>query len=111
MIPITASVAMSGVRSMAATGNRGIANRRNPYVPILSRTAARMTDPAVGASVWASGSHVWKGNIGTLMAKERKKASQTRFWKDHKLEDHGYETFISSRTSKVYFPATFPAWK
>src|SRR5436853_6629543 len=31
--------------------------------------AARITDPTVGASVWASGSQVWNGNIGTLMAK------------------------------------------
>ena len=32
-----------------------------------------MTEPAVGASVWASGSQVWKGHMGTLMAKARKK--------------------------------------
>ena len=31
--------------------------------------AARMTEPTVGAWVWASGSHVWNGNIGTLTAK------------------------------------------
>src|SRR5207302_9817819 len=31
--------------------------------------AARITEPTVGASVWASGSQVWNGNIGTLMAK------------------------------------------
>ena len=36
-----------------------------------------MTDPAVGASVWASGSHVWNGNIGTLTAKPRKNARKT----------------------------------
>ena len=36
--------------------------------------AARITEPAVGASVWASGSQVWNGNIGTLMAKARKNA-------------------------------------
>ena len=46
----------------------------NPYVPIFRRTAARMTDPAVGASVCASGSQVWNGNIGTLMAKPMKSA-------------------------------------
>ncbi len=28
-----------------------------------------MTDPAVGASVWASGNQVWSGNRGTLTAK------------------------------------------
>ena len=32
-----------------------------------------MTEPAVGASVCASGSQVWKGHMGTLMAKARKK--------------------------------------
>src|SRR5438094_7474440 len=35
---------------------------------------ARMTEPAVGASTCASGNQVWNGNIGTLMAKARKKA-------------------------------------
>ena len=33
-----------------------------------------MTDPAVGASVCASGSQVWNGNIGTLIAKPKKNA-------------------------------------
>ena len=36
--------------------------------------AASITEPAVGASVCASGSQVWNGNIGTLMAKARKNA-------------------------------------
>ncbi len=49
----------------------------NPYVPIFSITAARITEPAVGASVCASGSHVWNGNIGTLTAKPRKNARNT----------------------------------
>src|SRR3954467_4505648 len=34
--------------------------------------ADRITEPTVGASVWASGSQVWNGNIGTLMAKPMK---------------------------------------
>ena len=33
--------------------------------------AASSTEPTVGASVWASGSQVWNGNIGTLIAKPR----------------------------------------
>jgi hypothetical protein len=77
---MTASVPMIGARSTAATGNRGIANRRNPYVPIFRRTAARMTDPAVGASTWASGSHVWNGNIGTLNANASAKAANIQNW-------------------------------
>ena len=46
-----------------------MAMRTKPYVPSFSRIAARMTEPCVGASVWASGSQVWNGNIGTLTAK------------------------------------------
>ena len=39
-----------------------------------------MTDPAVGASVCASGSQVWNGNIGTLTANPRKNARKTHHW-------------------------------
>ncbi len=42
---------------------------------------ARITEPAVGASVWASGSQVWNGNIGTLIAKARKKAMKAPIWR------------------------------
>ena len=37
-------------------------------MPSFSITAASTTEPAVGAWVWASGSHVWSGKIGTLTA-------------------------------------------
>src|SRR5882757_7071992 len=59
-------------------GKKGSEKRTNPYVPIFSRTPARMTEPAVGASTCASGSHVWNGNIGTLMANPRKNARNKR---------------------------------
>ncbi len=39
-----------------------------------------MTDPAVGASVCASGSHVWTGNIGTLITKASVNAAQSQIW-------------------------------
>src|ERR1041385_1606152 len=60
-----------------ARGSSGREKRRKPYVPIFSRTLASTTDPAVGASVCASGSHVWNGNIGTFTAKPRKNAQNT----------------------------------
>ena len=47
-------------------------------MPILSRTPARMTEPAVGASTWASGSQVWNGKIGTLMANASAKAANSQ---------------------------------
>ena len=37
-----------------------------------------MTEPAVGASTCASGSHVCTGHIGILTANEAKKASQSQ---------------------------------
>ncbi len=39
---------------------------------------ARITEPAVGASTWASGSQVWTGHIGILTAKLAKKASHSQ---------------------------------
>ena len=40
-----------------------------------------MTEPAVGASTCASGSHVWNGNIGTLIANPRKNAQKSQIWR------------------------------
>src|SRR5215469_5209857 len=77
MMPITASAKIHGVKRRLAWGNSGRQKRRNPYVPILRRTPARITLPAVGASTWASGSQVWNGNIGTLIAKPRKNAKNS----------------------------------
>ena len=51
---------------------------RSAYVPIFRRMAARITEPTVGASVCASGSHVWNGHIGTLIAKPRNSPAKTR---------------------------------
>ena len=48
-------------------------------MPIFSSTPARITLPGVGASAWASGSQVWNGHIGTLMAKASAKARNMRF--------------------------------
>ena len=74
MIPMTASVTINGVNSAAASGKSGRQNRIIPYVPIFSKTPARITLPAVGASTCASGSHVWNGKSGTLIANAMKKA-------------------------------------
>src|SRR5689334_22823062 len=60
----------------AAPGSSGMAKRMKPNVPSFSMMLASTTEPAVGASTWASGSQVWKGNIGTFTAKARKKATK-----------------------------------
>src|SRR6516162_3476850 len=77
-MPMTARTQMDGAKYREASGNRGRQKRSMPYVPILSKMPASTTEPAVGASTCASGSQVWKGNIGTLMAKARKKARNSQ---------------------------------
>src|SRR5471030_1986968 len=67
-----------GAKYWVASGSSGTESRRNPYPPIFNSTPARITDPAVGASTWASGSQVWTGHIGTLTANEAKKASHSQ---------------------------------
>ena len=94
------------VWSIDALGSSGSEKRRNPYVPIFNNTAARMTEPAVGASTCASGSQVWKGNIGTLMAKPIKKAQKT-----HCCRPSGMVVFINSEISNVYVPNWWKCWK
>src|SRR4030066_525116 len=72
---------MKGVQESAASGKKGSENRRKPYAPILMRMPARMMLPAVGAPTWASGSQVWNGNMGTLIAKASAKAANAKSWK------------------------------
>ena len=68
---------MPGAKASDAWGKSGIAYRMNPKVPIFSITPARMMEPAAGASVWASGSQVCSGQMGTLMANASAKARKS----------------------------------
>src|SRR4029453_1006864 len=90
-----------GTNARDASGRIGRLNRRNPYVPIFRRTAAKITEPAVGASVCASGSQVWNGNIGTLIANPRKNAR-----KHHHCRLYGTDNVWNCVTSNVYTPLT-----
>src|SRR3954447_10460945 len=91
------AIVLMMVGFLAESGSSGSEKRRNPYVPIFSRTLARTTEPAVGASVCASGSQVWKGNIGTLTAKPTKKAQNT-----HHCMAPESDVFIRSAMSNEY---------
>src|SRR5436853_6002087 len=75
---ITERAKISGVNCQLAFGNIGSENRRKPYPPIFKRMAARITEPAVGASTCASGSQVCTGHIGIFTANEAKKASHAQ---------------------------------
>src|SRR6266704_1451462 len=87
-----------GTKCLVPSGRIGKLNRRNPYVPIFSNTAARITEPAVGASTCASGSQVWNGNMGTLMANPTKNARNTQYCKLYGRND---PTAWNARTSNV----------
>lgn len=47
------------------------AKRRIPYLPSLRRIAAKIIDPATGASTWALGSHRWTRYSGSLTKKAK----------------------------------------
>ena len=72
-------------------------------MPTFSSTPASRTDPAVGASVWASGSHVCSGNTGTFTANATKnpRNSQRAVATGSPLA-----TDSRTRTSKLPAPAT-----
>src|SRR6478736_3619184 len=96
VIPTTDRTSSNGARSTAACGKNGIAKRKNPYAPIFSITPASTTEPAVGASVCASGNHVWNGKIGTLTAKPIAKATNNHLAVvsdiDEAVDDHAVST-------------------
>src|SRR5438132_11232285 len=98
-MPTTASTASHGAKNDAASGKSGNAKRTSPYVPIFSSTPARITDPAVGASTWASGSQVWNGTSGTLIAKAIANARKNQNWRCA-----GTAVSYSVSRSKLYVP-------
>src|ERR1700687_3540688 len=77
MMEVTSMIVTILWRAAGSCGRRGSEKRMNPYVPIFNRNPARMEEPAVGASVCASGSQVWNGNIGTLIANAKKNAQNS----------------------------------
>jgi hypothetical protein len=76
-IAAVASAARGIAKSLACSGYSGSTSRRKPYAPSFSSTPARIIEPPVGASVCASGSHVWKGQMGTFTANAMTKAQKT----------------------------------
>src|SRR6059058_3514142 len=72
------SVITKPERYRLASGKMGRTKRTKPYAPTFSVIAANTTEPPVGASTCASGSHVCTGHIGTFTANATKKATNSR---------------------------------
>lgn len=60
---------MNGYAMDLVTGSRTMEIRIMPYPPSFSRMAARIIEPAIGASTWAFGSHRWTPYRGILIIK------------------------------------------
>ena len=69
--PSKLRIVTRGIIYMEPKGNTGTTHLINPYPPNFKRNAAKITEPTVGASTWASGSHMCKGNIGNFTAKPK----------------------------------------
>jgi hypothetical protein len=52
--------------------------RIRPYPPSFSRTAARIMEPATGASTWALGSHKCTENKGSFTKKANRSINTPR---------------------------------
>lgn len=52
------NVITSGEKYMVACGNTGSSTRNIPYPPTFNNIAASITEPSVGDSTCASGSHM-----------------------------------------------------
>ena len=69
MMLSTASAARNHLKVLMASGKRVRPNRMKPYAPSLLTMPAKNINTGTGADSYRSGSHVWNGTIGILMAK------------------------------------------
>lgn len=60
---------MNGYAMYLVIGSKIMEIRIIPYPPSFNRMAARIMDPAIGASTWAFGSHKWTPYSGILIMK------------------------------------------
>src|SRR2546429_9791910 len=84
MIDENASTGMTHRQSHQSIGcgNSGTAIRRKPYAPALPITPAKVISIGTGAALYASGSQLWKGNSGVLIANARAKTKNSANWTD-----------------------------
>ena len=60
---------MNGYAIDLVIGSKIMEIRIIPYPPSFNKMAARIMDPAIGASTWAFGSHKWTTYSGILIMK------------------------------------------
>src|SRR5690349_17670237 len=77
---MTDRISTIGAKYRDASGNNGRQYRRKPNVPTLSSTPTSSIAPSIGASAPPSGSQVWNGTRGALIANAMKKPRNSHFW-------------------------------
>src|SRR5215467_11158479 len=77
--PMTASVRISGVKYLDAAGNSSRQYLIMPNVPTLSSTPTSSTAAPGWAEAAASGSQVWNGHSGALIANAMKNPRNSHF--------------------------------
>ena len=96
---ITANTATHGAHTIAPSGSKPTATRRQPYAPSFITTPASSILAAVGAAEWPCGAHVWNGHMPAKIAKPTNITGNTTACSP--LEK---STVISTRKSKVFNP-------
>src|SRR5260370_42504347 len=109
MMAATASKGMTQRHSHQSTdcGNRGTAMRRKPYAPALPITPAKVISIGVGAALYASGSQLWNGKSGVLIANASANTKNSANW----AEGDGGSLASCARTDgwwpvRMYSPIT-----
>jgi hypothetical protein len=79
--PTNAIINIKKIKSYDTLKRKPNNNRSIAYVPNFNEIPAKITDPGVGASTWASGNQICKGIIGTFTAKPMNIKNQKINWR------------------------------
>ena len=101
MIPINPKTITIFFMSTNASGANGIIHLIIPYNAIFNINADKSIVPAIGATVYVDGCHVWKGTNGILIANARKNPDIIQ---NAAFDDNWTATRLSWEKSLVYVP-------
>lgn len=85
--PIKANVKIKNTISKDTKKKNPNNNLNIAYEPNFNKIPAKITDPGVGASTWASGNHIWTGKTGIFTAKPPNINNQKIIWRFVKKYD------------------------
>src|SRR5438445_13590996 len=96
MMLSTASAARNHLKCATGSGNSVSPKRMKPYAPSLLTMPAKNTSTAGGHDSYRSGSQVWNGTMGILMANAAAKQRNTSCSGENVVMLNGRSTEIAS---------------